>query len=179
MPVADLEVPILETPRLILRGHRLDDFPAMVEIWSDPVVQLHFHGQSQTREDIWSKLLRHFGMWAAFGYGMFAVEEKASGAYVGTVGTFDGKRQIELPIEGMPEAGWTLASRVHGKGYATEATAAALAWTDDKLGFPSMFCIVAANNAASIRVAEKCGFERWCETTYKDDPTVVFRRQAR
>jgi RimJ/RimL family protein N-acetyltransferase len=65
---------------------------------------------------------------------------------------------------------------VHGRGYATEATRAALAWIDARLGNPRMFCIVSPENVASIRVAEKCGFRRWTETTYKDEPTLIFLR---
>lgn len=176
MSHVDLHIPVLVTPRLILRGHTLADFPAMVEIWTDPIVQKHFHGQALDREEIWSKLLRQCGMWAVMGYGMFAVEEKSSGDYVGMVGTFEVKRNIHLPVDGMPEAGWTLAPRVHGKGYATEAMAAVLAWMDDKLSQPSMFCIVAPANLASVRVAEKCGFRFWAETTYKNEPTLAFLR---
>lgn len=173
----DLRIPKLETPRLVLRGHRLADFPVMVDIWTDPVVQRHFHGQKLDREEIWGKLLRQFGMWAAMGYGMFAVEEKSSGDYVGMVGTFEVRRDIDLKVDGIPEAGWTLAPKVHGKGYATEAMQAVLAWTDEKLGFPPMFCIVAPANQASVRVAEKCGFKRWAETIYKGEPTLALLRE--
>jgi RimJ/RimL family protein N-acetyltransferase len=176
MSIEALNIPVLETPRLILRGPRLDDFEAMVAIWTDPIVRTHFHGAALTREDIWGRLLRGIGMWAAFGYGLFAVEEKTTGAYVGATGVFDTKREIDLPVAAMPEAGWTLAPRVHGKGYATEATKAALAWTDAKLGNPAMFCIVSTQNRASIRVAEKCGFKPWRETTYQNDPTLAFLR---
>lgn len=174
----DLRIPRLETPRLVLRGHTLADFPVMVDIWSDPIVQRHFHGQTLDREEIWGKLLRQFGMWAVMGYGMFAVEEKITGAYVGMVGTFEVKRNIDLAVEGMPEAGWTLAPNAHGKGYATEAMQAVLGWTDKKLGHPSMFCIVAPANFASIRVAEKCGFKLWTETVYKGEPTLAFLRPS-
>jgi RimJ/RimL family protein N-acetyltransferase len=172
----NLNIPILETPRLILRGHRLSDFEAMVAIYSDPVVLKHFHGRALSREDVWSRLLRHAGHWAAFGYGLWAVEDKESREYIGSVGTFEVKRDMDPPLEDMPEAGWTLASRVHGKGYATEAVRAALAWTDEKLGNPQMFCIVAPANAASIRVARKCGFRYWCDTVYKTEPTEIFLR---
>lgn len=178
MAISDLFIPVIETPRLILRGHRLEDFPVMVAIWQDPIVVRHFHGEPLSREDIWSRFLRGFGMWLVSGYGLWAVEEKATGAYVGTVGIFEVKRDMKPPIDDMPEAGWTFASRVHGKGYATEAMMAALAWTDAKLGNPRMFCIVAPENAASIRVAEKCGFTPAGETTYKDERTLLFLRQA-
>ena len=178
MMATDLKVPVLETPRLILRGHRLEDFEAMVALYADPLVTAHFHGQENTREDRWSRLLRHFGHWAAFGYGLWAIEEKETGAYVGATGTFNVKRDMNPPLEDMPEAGWTLASRLHGKGYATEATRAALAWTDVFLNYPKMFCIIATANRPSIRVAEKCGFCLSGETLYKNEPTLIFLRDS-
>jgi len=173
-----LDVPVLETPRLVLRGHRLEDFEAMVAIWTDPIVQKHFHGAVSTREDVWSKLLRQFGSWAALGYGMWAVEEKASGEYIGAAGVFEVKRALDPALADAPEAGWALASRVHGRGYATEAVKAALAWVDVQLRRPRVFCIVVPGNTASIRVAEKCGFRPFGETNYKDAPTLIFLRET-
>jgi RimJ/RimL family protein N-acetyltransferase len=173
-----INVPVLETERLILRGHRLDDFDASVAIWNDPVVCRYFHGTPMTREDIWGRLLRTFGMWAAFGYGSWAVEEKETGDYIGRVGVAEVKRDLDPALEGMPEAGWTLASRVHGKGYATEATRAALAWIDARLGNPRMFCIIAVENTASIRVAEKAGFRLWRKTNYMGERTNIFVRKT-
>ena len=177
MAATDLNIPVLETPRMILRSHKLDDFEAMVTILHDPIVSRLFHGPKLTREDIWSRFLRHFGMWAVMGYGCWAVEEKETGAYIGTIGTFEVRRDMTPNLEGVPEAGWTFASRVHGKGYATEAARAALAWTDAQLGHPKMFCIIVPENTASIRVAEKCGFRYWQDTIYKDVQTSIFLRE--
>jgi RimJ/RimL family protein N-acetyltransferase len=179
MTTIKVDIPVLETPRLILRSHGPDDFEETVKIWSDPIVRRHFHGQPMTREDIWARYLRQFGMWMVMGYGSWAVEEKETRAYIGTVGVFEVKRDIDLPLEGIPEAGWTLTPRVHGKGYATEAAKAALAWTDARLGRPKMFCIIAPENAASIRVAEKLSFRPWTETTYRAERTLVFLREPR
>jgi RimJ/RimL family protein N-acetyltransferase len=176
MSIAALAIPTLETERLILRPHREADFEAMLAVWQDPVVRRHFHGELMSREEAWGRFLRNFGMWAVKGYGVFAIEEKATCEYVGTVGTFEVRREMTPRIEDMPEAGWTLAARFHGRGFATEAAKAALAWTDAKLGNPAMFCIVAPANFASLRVAEKCGFKSWYETTYRDDPVLVMQR---
>ena len=176
MAITDLAIPVLDTPRLILRGHRREDFETMVAIWQDPLVVQHFHGVALSREDIWGRFLRGFGMWAVNGYGLWAVEDKATGAYAGTVGCFEMKRELNPPIDNMPEAGWTFASRFHGRGYATEAVQAALAWTDTALGHAPIYCIVSAENVPSIRVAEKCGFQAWYQTTYHGDATQVFRR---
>jgi RimJ/RimL family protein N-acetyltransferase len=176
MSIADLAIPTLATERLILRAHRESDFEAMLAVWQDPVVRRHFHGGPMSREEAWGRFLRNFGMWAVKGYGVFAIEEKATGEYVGTIGTFEVRREMTPRIEDMPEAGWTLAARFHGRGFATEAAKAALGWTDERLGNPAMFCIVAPANTASMRVAEKCGFKSWYETTYQDEPTLVLRR---
>ena len=178
MENSGVDVPVLETERLILRGHTLDDFEATMAIWSDPAVYRHFHGAAMTREDIWGRLLRTFGMWAAFGYGSWAVEEKKTGDYIGRVGVAEVKRDLDPELEGMPEAGWTLASRTHGKGYATEATHAALAWIDARLSNRPLFCIIAAANTASIRVAEKAGFRLWRETSYMGERTIIFVRKT-
>jgi len=178
MSPASLDIPVLETPRLILRGHRLEDYEAMVAIWTDPIVRKHFHNRPSTREDVWAQLLRHFGCWSALGYGMWAIEEKQSGEYVGTAGVFEVKRDVDPAVKDMPEAGWTLASRVHGRGYATEAMSAALAWIDERLGCPGLFCIITPGNVPSIRVAEKCGFSPFKETIYKGEATLVFVRES-
>ena len=177
MTPIDLNIPILTTPRLILRGHKLEDLDAMVAIWNDPIVRRFFHSRPNAREDIWAQLLRHFGCWAALGYGMWAIEDRHTGEYVGTGGVFDVKRGIDPALEDIPEAGWTLASRCHGNGLATEAMQAALSWTDAHLGH-RVFCITAPANVASIRVAEKCGFRHWRETIYKEDPTLIFVRES-
>jgi len=39
-----------------------------------------------------------------------------------------------------------------------------------------MCCIISPENAASIRVAQKCGFEEFARTAYKGSPTIIFKR---
>ena len=178
MTAIDLNIPVLTTPRLILRGHKLEDFDALVAIWSDPIVLMHFHGPVLTREEHWAKFLRLFGIWALLGYGMWAIEEKATGEYIGATGIFDVKRGLDPALDSVPEAGWTLAARCHGKGYATEAAHAAFAWVDGRFGKPRLFCIINKENIRSIRVAEKCGFRPYGETIYKEEPTLIFVRDS-
>jgi RimJ/RimL family protein N-acetyltransferase len=112
-------VPVIETERLILRGHRIEDFAACASIWSDPEVVHYIGGKPLTREDVWARLLRYAGHWQWMGFGMWAVEEKATGAFAGDLGFAEYKRDIEPPILGVPEIGWVLAPRAQGKGYAT------------------------------------------------------------
>jgi RimJ/RimL family protein N-acetyltransferase len=78
----------------------------------------------------------------------------------------------------VPEAGFALMPWAHGRGYATEALQAVLAWGDTVLRAPRTACLVAPDNAASHRVVAKCGFQRVRETLYKGAPTVVYERRA-
>ena len=176
MSAAPALVPELETARLRLRAHRADDHAACTAIWSDPDVVRHIGGHAFNAEECWKRLLQYRGMWQLVGYGYWAVEEKDSGRYVGDVGFADLRRDLQPSLQGMLECGWVLSPGVHGKGYASEAVAAALAWARDSLPALRVVCIIAPENPASIRVAEKAGFRLWQTTTYHDGPTLVFSR---
>lgn len=145
-------------------------------MWADPVVTRHIGGRPSTREESWSRLLRYAGLWPLLGFGYWAVEDKATGRFVGDVGFADFQRDITPPFEGAPEAGWVLAPWAHGRGYATEAVRAALAWADAHLGGARAVCIIDSGNDASIHVATKCGFAEYARTLYKGGPAVLFRR---
>ncbi len=173
-----VEVPILETARLRLRGHRLDDFAACSAMWADPVVTRHIGGKPSTQEEVWTRLLRYVGHWAWLGFGYWALEEKASGEFIGELGFADFKRDIEPLLKDMPELGWALVSRAHGKGYATEAVGAATVWGDEHFGRKQTACLIHPENLASIRVAEKCGYRESQRTTYKDHEVILSVRPA-
>jgi RimJ/RimL family protein N-acetyltransferase len=167
--------PVIETERLRLRPHRLDDFDDLAAMWADPVTTRHIGGRPSTAEESWARLLRHPGHWRLFGYGYWAIEERASGRYAGDLGLADLHRDM-TPAVDVPEAGWALAPWAHGRGLATEAVRAVLAWGDAHLAAPATACIIDPGNVASIRVATKCGYVEQTRTTYKGDPTIVFHR---
>jgi len=170
-------VPELLTDRLCLRPHRMEDFPASAAMWADPVVTQFIGGRPLSEEEAWTRFLRYAGHWSFMGFGYWAVEEVQTGGFIGEVGFADWKRRIEPSLRGVPELGWAFAARAHGRGYATEAVRAALEWGRTSLSSPSTACIIHPANLASIRVAEKCGFAKQCETSYKNEPTVVFTRE--
>ncbi|TAM28596.1 MAG: N-acetyltransferase [Rhodanobacter sp.] len=169
-------VPVLETERLRLRGHRAEDHEALAAIWADPEVIRYMGGTPSSWQESWMRLLRYPGLWALLGYGFWAIEEKASGRMIGDIGYTDFKREIEPPLDGMPELGWALARDTQGKGYASEALTAVLAWGRAHFGPHRATCIIDPDNAASIRLATKAGFRFSHATTYRDDPTHVFVR---
>lgn len=174
--VPAVQVPELETERLKLRGHRLDDYAASAAMWADPNVTRHIGGKPLSQEESWTKLLRYVGHWALLGFGYWVVEEKATGRFVGEIGFADYKRELEPSLHDKPEIGWVLAPASQDKGYATEAVRAAIRWGDANFGPAQTACIIYPENLPSIRVAEKCGYRQWRLTTYKGRPTLVFVR---
>ncbi len=171
-----MEVPILQTKRLTMRGHRLDDFADCAAMWAHPVVTRYIGGKPLSEEEAWARLLRYAGHWALMGFGYWAIEERETGHFVGELGFANYKRDIEPSLNGAPELGWALASKAHGKGYATEAVGAAVAWGEAHFGLARTVCLIHPENLASIRVAEKCGYKEFQRTTYKGHPTIVFAR---
>jgi RimJ/RimL family protein N-acetyltransferase len=171
-----VQVPVLETERLRLRGHCLGDFAASAAMWADPVVTRHIGGVPRSEEESWSRLLRYVGHWALLGFGYWVVEQKATGSFIGEIGFADYERDLEPPLKDTPEIGWAFATQFHGKGYATEAVRAAVAWADAHFGAAPTACIIDPENLASIRVAEKCGYRKSHLASYKGCQTLVFMR---
>jgi RimJ/RimL family protein N-acetyltransferase len=171
-----MDIPVLETERLILRGHTIDDFPSYAAMWAEPVVTRFIGGAPLGEEDAWAKFLRIAGHWALMGYGFWAIEEKASGKRIGEAGILNVKRDMVPSFHGVPEIGWGLHPSVHGKGYATEAVNAILAWAERRFGKVRMVCIIAPENTPSLRVAERTGFREQVRTTYKGEPIVLLER---
>ena len=108
---------------------------------------------------------------------MWVVEEKATGTYAGEIGFADFKRDMDPPLDAPAEGGWVIAPGAQGKGYATEAVAAALAWVDARFRWTRTACVIEPDNAASIRVAEKCGYREAGRAHYKESDLLVFYRE--
>lgn len=168
--------PTIETERLILRSHRLEDFPACSAMWSDPIVVRYIGGKPSTQQQTWMRILAYRGHWTLMGFGYWAIEEKGSGKFAGELGFADFKRDIAPSMQGAPELGWALASPFHGKGYATEAVRAVLEWADANLTSQRTVCLIDPENAASIRVAEKAGYRQFDRAVFGEKPTLFFDR---
>jgi RimJ/RimL family protein N-acetyltransferase len=154
----------------------VEDLADCAAMWAEPEVVRYIGGRPFTREEVWARLLRYAGHWSLLHYGYWAVEEKATGAFAGELGFADFQREIESSLRGLPELGYAFRSRTHGKGYATEAARAVLAWGEAHFASKRTACLIHPGNLASIRVAEKCGYREFERTSYKGDPTIVFVR---
>jgi RimJ/RimL family protein N-acetyltransferase len=111
------------------------------------------------------------------GFGYWVVEEKSTGNFLGEVGFADYKRDIQPSLKDVPEIGWAFAAHAHGKGFATEAVRAAVAWGDKHFSAQRTACIIAPENLPSVRVAEKCGYQEFSRATYKGKPALMFERK--
>jgi RimJ/RimL family protein N-acetyltransferase len=173
-----MEIPVIETARLRLRGHYPSDLAPAVAMFQEPQFYQYLAGHPLPEEEVWTKLLRHMGVWHLCGYGFWAVEEKATGQYIGAVGFGEWQRDITPSLKGFPEVGWVLAPHTHGQGYALEAAQAALAWGDAQLPQARTVCLIDVGNAASLRLAAKVGYQEIDRVLYKNIPVVLLERWA-
>ena len=170
-------VPPIDTDRLTLRGHTLEDFEESAAMWADPLVTRYIGGKPLSKEEVWARLLRSAGLWSLLGYGYWVVRERETGRFAGEVGMADFHRDLVPALDGAPEVGWILAPWAHGRGFATEAVRAVLDWSDKHLEQRRTVCLIAPENPASIRVAEKNGFREYARSTYKGEDTILFERK--
>jgi len=171
-----MNIPVLETERLLLRAPRLADFPDHAAMWSHPRTTRDFDGYAYDEEMCWLRFQRALGQWHMFGWGPWSLQEKDGGRYVGSVGFFHGKRAIQIPYRDAPEAGWVLVPDRHGRGLAREALTAAFAWADANIEEPQSWCMINPANLASRKVAEHFGFHRALDAQYKGKPVETFLR---
>lgn len=144
-------IPRISTERLVLRGYRASDFEAFATNLADPVVTEHLDGVV-SRRNAWRILAAGTGSWVLNGSGWWAVTLRDTGELVGTVGAFF----REAPWTDL-ELGWTMFRRHWGRGYASEAAGAALAWGFEAHPVPRVIAHIDPRNAASIRVSERIG----------------------
>lgn len=167
--------PLLVTENLRLRSFTADDFAAGRSLWAG---EQYGAEPMMNDEQVWSKLLRHLGHWQAQGYGYWAVEEAATGNFIGSVGLAFNRRNLPEQYAAWVETGWTLLPQAQGKGYAREAVRAIMAWAEQqRLG--NIFCIIAPDNLRSKSLAEKSGFRFNEVTVYNGRVVWVYSRAAR
>ena len=170
--------PTIQTERLVLRHLRAADIDYFAETHSDEEIMRHLGGPLG-REDAWRRALTGAGFWSLLGIGLWAVERQADARTIGHVGFFDFQRDMSPPIAGQPEMGWIFSREGQGQGLATEAGRGALDWFDRTLGPLPIPAIIDIKNEPSMRLAERLGFERQADGTYRNEPIAIFRREAR
>ncbi|NYZ64187.1 GNAT family N-acetyltransferase [Luteimonas deserti] len=142
--------PVLTTARLTLRVPRIEDFERYAEVIGDPVAARHIGGHLP-RAGAWRRFLQMPGAWLVQGFAMFSVIDTATGRWLGQSGPWR--------PEGWPgnEIGFVFHPDAWGRGYAREATAAAMDWAFDHLGWDAVIHCIEPGNVASQRLAQRLG----------------------
>lgn len=146
----------INTDRLVLREWRYSDFVPFSEMNADSDVMKYFPNTlTKGASDIFAH--RIIAEMNAKGFGLFAVELKSTGAFIGYVGLHE--IAFDAGFKGEIEIGWRLDKRYWNKGYATEAAQAVLDFAK-KTGLKKLYSFTAAVNLQSERVMQKIGMEK-------------------
>lgn len=142
--------PVLFTERLMLRVPDASDLDGFAAFAADAET-MRFLGGIKRRAEAWRDLCGVAGSWLVNGYGMFSVIERATGRWVGRLGPWQ--------PEGWPgpEVGYGVLPEFAGRGYAYEATVAAIDYAVDMLGWGDVMHCIEPGNARSIALARRLG----------------------
>lgn len=168
-----LQAPTLTTDRLTLRGFEARDLDAYAAMCADAEVMRWIgDGGPVDRAAAWRQMALFLGHWPLRGFGMWALEERASGRLVGRAGY--------LQPEGWPgvELGWLLARDAWGQGLATEACRAALAQRP-AFGIERLISLVRPDNVRSAAVARRLGATLARTVEFLGAPVQVWEHPVR
>jgi RimJ/RimL family protein N-acetyltransferase len=161
--------PHLETERLRLVPWRMEHLGELSAIFAD-ADNLRFVGGALSRENSYFVMQTRAGHLALKGFGVLAVEERATGHLLGWCGP---RHPIDIPERDLI---YTFARQFHGKGFAQEAATAALKWCFGPLGFDRMAITIDPENAPSIRVAERAGAQLEDRKPFNEDKELLVYR---
>lgn len=147
----------LTTERLRLRGWRPEDRAPFAALNADPEVMRHFPARLTRAESdaMADRLQEHV---ARVGWGLWVVEERDSGAFLGFTGL--NRPGFDAPFMPAVEIGWRLARPAWGHGFATEAARASAAFAFDELGLPEIVALAVVANTRSTAVMQRLGMTR-------------------
>lgn len=162
-----VQVPVLSSRRLILREPRLADFDAFAAFSASP--RAGFVGGPMDRAQAWRRFASGIGHWILRGFGLWTIEDRASGAVAGRTGL--------IAHEGWPETelGWQIYEGFEGRGYAHEAAMLARDHARHVMGLPPMISLIAPENTRSRRLAERMGAQIEGEGAVTGIPCLIYR----
>ena len=166
-------VPIIETPRLILRNWRDADVEAWVAMNADARVT-EFFAKAYTREVSEAGATAIRAQLTRDGFGWWALEMRGGPSFIGSIALQS--VPFEAPFTPAHEIGWRLASQHWGYGYATEGARAALDFAFTELKWPEIVAFTAASNLRSQRVMERLGMTHDPRDDFDVDPEELRRR---
>ncbi|MGI9424053.1 MAG: GNAT family N-acetyltransferase [Hyphomicrobiaceae bacterium] len=166
-----VNVPQIDTDRLRLRAFRNEDHAAYAAFLADEQAT-RFIGGVRDADAAWRIMAAFCGHWQLRGYGPFAIEETATGTFVGYTGLWfpHGKPEREIM--------WGIVPSAQRNGYASEAAKAARDYAYEQLGWSVAVSYIADDNAASQGVAGKLGAVRDGRVDHQGWQLDVWRHPA-
>ncbi len=147
----------IATDRLIMRRWKATDRAPFAALNADPVVMEHFPSTlSEAESD--AMIDRIEAGFDAKGYGLFALERRDTGAFIGFTGLM--LADFDVPFLPAVEVGWRLAAEAWGHGFATEAAGAALWFGFEQCKLDEIVSFTAVSNRPSQRVMQRIGMSR-------------------
>ena len=181
-----VQTPVLETDRLLLRPWRAEDVAPYARILRDPEVMRHMGSGARhrlkrlgagalgrvSRLEARRAIASLRGHWERHGYGEWAVEDRATGALLGSIGL---KHQDDWTAEAAKvEIGWLLAREAWGQGLATEGARAGVAYAFGECGIDRLISIALPANPRSIGVMERLGLDFQGRTRWRGGEVVWY-----
>ena len=149
---------MIRTSRLLLRPWRAEDYRPYAELNADPEVRRWWPKGTLSRSESDEQADALRGHIEKHGFGFWAVELPGVAQFIGFVGLQH--VDADMPFAPAVEAGWRIARRHWGRGYATEGALAALADGFGRLGLSEIMAYAVVDNAPSRRVMERIGMVR-------------------
>lgn len=144
----------LRTERLLLRQWRNDDLEPFAALNADPETMRFFpEPPSRAASDALAEHARR--QIEDEGWGLWAVEVVGGASFIGFVGL--SRPSFEEHFTPTVEVGWRLAREHWGRGYATEAGRAAVAYGFEEVGLEEIVSFTSELNEPSWRVMERLG----------------------
>ena len=151
---------VIETPRLILREFLPSDADALARVISDPET-MRFYPAPFNRTGVEDWISRNLRRYEKDGYGLWAMELKATAEMIGDCGI----TLQEVDDEVLPEIGYHLRRDMWGQGFATEAARACRDYGFEHVNAQFLISLIRPENLPSRRVAERNGMKIWKQTT--------------
>ncbi len=160
-----MSAPVLETPRLRLRGHVMADIAPLTALLGS--ARARFMGGPVSRKDAWLMIASEVGSWSLNGLGSWGIEDRADGTFLGQIAI------THPPHFPETEIGWTVLEQAEGQGVAAEAALTALDWAWTVRGLSTLVSYIDPENTRSIKLATKLGAQRDDRAARPDGETVT------
>ncbi len=160
-------IPVLDTQRLTLRAPAKKDLPTLTAFFATE--RSHTVGGPATAPEVFSKLTSMIGHWALLGHGLWCIDSRENGDFLGWVGV------ICPPEWDEPELAWTVFAHGEGKGYAFEAARAARAYAAQHMNLDGLISYIRPENTRSAALAERLGAKVEDTRDWRGSPIHIYR----